>query len=93
MCGRLAILAVVASCTSAEAALLYDAASNTTPNEQGWAFLRSPLIGAQAFQSVDGGVLKLDSRQVASEQAGYFSKIPPILFAHPNHPKVDSTLR
>ena len=90
MCARLAILlATIASVTNAEAAILYDAAANTTPDAQGWAYFSNPLFRPQANQTVGGGLLSLDSLQVASEQVGYFSKIPAFLFAHPNHPIVD----
>lgn len=62
---------------------------NTTPVEQGWAFVTNPLLGAQATQSIENGVLSLNTRPAISEQAGYFSKITALAFAHPDNPVMD----
>ncbi len=68
---------------------MYDASLNTTPDAQGWVYVSNPLVGAQASQSVAGGILSLNTRSVIGEQAGYFSKIPAIAYAHPDHPTID----
>jgi hypothetical protein len=52
--------------------ILYDGALNTTPDQQGWAYLTSPLFGAEATQSASGGRTTLDTTPDAAEMAGYF---------------------
>ena len=84
----LTMAVAVFTVANAEANILYDASVNTTPDAQGWFFATNPLAGAQASQSVEGGVLSLDTRSDISEQAGYFSKVPPF-FSHPNNPTMD----
>lgn len=63
---------LVGMCSVAPGELLYDAGLGTTPNQQGWAYLTNPFVGAEATQVVQQGVLALDTRPVIGEQAGYF---------------------
>ena len=87
--GLAAALICLVMCTNCPATVLFDATANTPPDAQGWAFLTNPLFGAQASQSVVSGVLNLDTSADISEQAGYFSKVPALAVAHPNHPTID----
>ena len=86
------LLFLLETTTLAAAAALYDAAADTTPDQQGWAFLTNPLIGAQASQRMEGGRLILNSSQEVVEQAGYFSKVPPLLFERPDTPRINLSL-
>lgn len=87
--GFAVLAAAVLTVATSQAAILYDASVNTTPDAQGWAFVTNPLFGAQASQSVDNGVLALNTRPEISDQAGYFSKLPALSFSHPNNPIMD----
>lgn len=87
MAYRFAVLLIsVASCS--HAAVLYDATTGTTPNEQGWTSLSNPIFG-EAHHTIREGTLVLDSLSVLSDQAGYFSKVPALSLEHPQSPVVD----
>ncbi len=86
---HIAVAAGMLAASNSQAALLYDASLGTTPNSQGWAFVANPLFGAQVSQSVNDGVLTLNTRPLISEQAGYFSKVPALSLAHPENPVMD----
>ena len=60
---------------------LYDGASGTTPDQQGWLYLTDPLVGASTSQQMNGTVVELDSTADHSEKAGYFSTTHPDLGA------------
>ena len=70
--GFTVVLVFLGTCSSVRGEVLYDAGLGTTPDQQGWTYLTSPLSGAQATQIVSQGALELDTRSVLAEQAGYF---------------------
>jgi hypothetical protein len=83
------LLFVTGISADTQAAVMYDASTNTLPHQQGWFFLTSPLLGANASQGVADGMLTLDTLQHVSEQAGYFSGIPVLGLEHPDLPLMD----
>jgi hypothetical protein len=54
--------------------ILYDATKQGTPDTQNFGYLTSPVLRADAKQSFSDGATILDTTQVKSESAGYFSK-------------------
>lgn len=67
-------VAVAVACAAGARAevVLYEGALDTTPDQQGWAYLTIPLVGADASQSAAGGFTTLDTTADMSELAGYF---------------------
>ena len=61
----------------AAAGVLYDGSLGTVPGAQGWLYLTDPLFGASAIESLDTGVVVLDSTPATSDSAGYFSSLHP----------------
>ncbi len=59
--------------------VLYDAALQSSPDQQQWLYLTRPIVGAKATQQMQSGAVQLDSRPDRSEQAGYFGHLHPAL--------------
>lgn len=78
-------LAIAGAVTPANAAILYDAALETTLGQQGWLYLTNPFFGAQSQVTFTGGATRLDSTAAMSESAGFFAYSG----IHPNLPVLD----
>jgi len=87
---------------SGRAAVLYDGASNATPNQVPWLWgyqalnKTNPFTPHQVTQSAAGGVTTLDSTAVIHDVAGYTTHIPNLLspgfsYTHPNLQVLDRT--
>ena len=72
----------------AQAAILYDASLGTTPDQQAWTLLSNPLL-TPVTHGVEQNTLVLDTLDVLTQQAGYFSTFPLFSRAHPDVPTVD----
>ncbi len=53
--------------------ILYDATLNNTPDQQKFLYIEYPLFVATAFQTFASGATTLDSTDVVTDKAGYFS--------------------
>lgn len=85
--------AIAVSATAAQGGMiLYDATAGTLPAAQGWLYGTNPIFGSEATQTVGGGILTLDTTADRSEQAGYFSALPPIPGQHPGLPVMDPSI-